>query len=72
MKKLSTINVIENTNGQITLAAYPDNKEGNENAEKLFMSTAREHGAEEIDLDTHVENGLYECGTYTIYLVHSN
>ncbi|HKR05962.1 MAG TPA: hypothetical protein VJY62_15100 [Bacteroidia bacterium] len=72
MKKLSTINVIENANGKIALTAYPDNKEGNENAEKLFMTTARENGAEEIDLDTYIENGSYERGTYAIYLVHSN
>jgi hypothetical protein len=72
LKKLVTINVIENVNGKITLTSYPDTKEGNENAEKLFMATARENGAEEIDLDSYIENGSYEHGTYSIYLVHAN
>ena len=53
--------------GRITLTAYPDNTEGNQTAEKLFMATARENGAEEIDLDTYVESGSYEHGTYSIY-----
>lgn len=56
------------------IAAFSDDKEGNAEAEALFEEWVREAGGENFtdeDMDTALENGLYEIGEGYIAITHT-
>jgi hypothetical protein len=72
-RPVATVNVIEFADDQpIGLASYPDNKKGNEEAEKRFKAIAKENGTfSDEDLEAYVEDGIVENGTWKAVLFHS-
>lgn len=70
--KLQTVNVVEYVDERIlSIHSFTDDTEGNSEAEKCFREKAIENGIEESDLDSDIDDGWSENGTYAIYLVHS-
>lgn len=73
MSTLSTVNVIETTDGTPdSLRAFPDTPEGNKEAEECFTAIAKENGCSDEDMPAAIEDGNHTLGTYTIFLVHSS
>lgn len=76
-QKLKTVNVLECTDkeySQYTLHSFVDNKEGNEQAEELFIKIIKENGAfieKDDDRFHYLDEGIYEIGTYSCVLIHS-
>ena len=76
MKALNTVNVIEmnvesSSTSVLGLAAFPDDPEGNAAAEVRFTRLALDNGAKVANVDSHLEDGYFETGTYWLGLVHS-
>ena len=73
-EKVATVNVleiIENLPHQIL--SFNDSVKGNKEAEKVFKKLANENGAKDkYDMDVLIEDGLFEEGTYGVYLIHSS
>lgn len=78
--RLNTVNVIEMANGEMQgVRSFVDNPEGNKRAEDLFKRLVKENQQEpglhprliEEDYDDLIEEGLYENGTYQLFLTHS-
>jgi hypothetical protein len=72
--KLSTVNVIEITNGTMQgVHAFADDAEGNQQAEALFRKFLKEN-TELTDgqVDLCVEDGHYDTNGYEIFLTHSD
>lgn len=69
---MKTVNVIEMLNSSFisSLAAFPDDKEGNEKAETLFRECCKVHKVEG-DIDVFIEDGYAFANNYTVFLVHS-
>ena len=70
--KVSTVNVlevIENVPSQIV--SFKDDKKGNKEAEDLFTEMAKENGANNEDMESYVEDGVFSSGTYELFLIHS-
>lgn len=75
MKDIHTVNVLEIIDKVPSqLFAFPDNPQGNKEAEKLFKRMAKENGAEEKNMDSYIEDGVYEyCDLTTgVFLIHSS
>ncbi len=70
--KLQTVNIVENADGQLTIHAFHETAAGNKKAEKLFKKIAMEHGMSESSFEFFLDNGLHECGTYSVAIVHTN
>jgi hypothetical protein len=70
---MNTVNVIEVLNGSInSLQAFIDNEDGNALAEKTFHDILIEHGVEEDDIDSYIEDGNYsDDNGFEVNLVHS-
>jgi hypothetical protein len=71
---ISTVNVIEfgeNKTDVLSMASFADSEEGNISAEVLFAAKALENGCSAKDVESHIEDGVYENGTYTILVTHS-
>ena len=71
--KLSTVNVIEYVDDSVIgVSSFTDDKEGNVEAEDIFSRCAKANGATDQDLkDYALEDGMYECGTYQVFIAHS-
>ena len=70
--QLQTVMVIEYTGGAISsVRSFSEDKEGNKEAEALFVKLAKDNGMDDTDIDTCVEEGLFEEGDYQIFLIHS-
>jgi len=71
--KLNTVNVIEFSDDQIIgLASYPDDKEGNSEAEKRFSEVAKENGPfDQEEIDVALDDGIIEKGWWKLVLFHS-
>ena len=73
-EKLNTVNVIEmKADGVvISMASFSENKEGNALAENRFRDLITEnHKVSKADMETYLENGLFEEGEWMVILVHS-
>lgn len=74
--KLSTVNVIEMTNGNFqSIRSFADNAEGNKRAEKLFKRCMKENDSNLSSefMDECIEEGFYDDDNgYNLYLTHSN
>jgi hypothetical protein len=70
--KLNTVNVLE-TIGNLpqNLHSFKEDNKGNKEAEALFTKLAKVYGAAEADMPSYIEDGIYECGNYSLYLIHS-
>jgi hypothetical protein len=72
MAKIQTVNVMEMANDDLLgVTSFIDDQEGNQEAEALFRERAIENGCEEKDVDSFIEDGYWEEGTYQIFLSHS-
>lgn len=70
---MHTTNVIERIeSGNLSVKSFPDDRDGNGEAESHFKASALAHGAKECDVDSFIEDGYFESGDYELYLVHSN
>ena len=71
--KLSTVNVIEYVDDSVIgVSSFTDDEEGNKEASNLFGRCAKANGATDKDLkDYALEDGMYECGTYQVFIAHS-
>jgi hypothetical protein len=70
--QLQTVMVIEYTGGGIhSVRSFSEDKEGNKQAEELFVKVAKDNGMDDIDIDACLADGLFEEGDYQIFLVHS-
>jgi len=71
--KVDTVNVIEYADDTILgVTSFSEDDEGNKEAEAHFSKIAKEHGATEEDVDSFIEDGYHEQGTYQLFLCHSN
>jgi hypothetical protein len=74
MKELNTVNVVEmNGDSVLSLVAFQDNEEGNRLAEIRFHDLAMENikNLVEEDVESYIEDGFVESGTFKLLLVHS-
>jgi hypothetical protein len=70
--QLQTVMVIEYTGSEIhSVRSFSEDKEGNKEAEALFVKLAKDNGMDDPDIDVCLEEGLFEEGDYQIFLVHS-
>lgn len=70
--KLHTVNVIEITGDNFQqIVSFTDDDEGNREAEELFSKKAKENGAEDDNMESHLDDGCYLNGTYQLLLTHS-
>jgi hypothetical protein len=70
--QLQTVMVIEYTGSEIhSVRSFSEDKEGNKEAEALFVKLAKDNGMDATDIDACLEEGLFEEGDYQIFLVHS-
>ena len=70
--QLQTVMVIEYTGGAIfSVRSFSEDKEGNKEAEALFVKLAKDNGMDDTDIDACLEDGLFEEGDYQIFLIHS-
>jgi hypothetical protein len=69
---ISTVNVLECQEGvPANIVSFNDNKKGNKAAEAMFTTIAKEHGVKEKNIPSYIEDGVYENGTYGVFLIHS-
>lgn len=68
----NTVNVVEVIDENISITSFKENDEGNDSAERLFAHMAKENGAKAQNLISHIEDGIFETGTYKVLLIHSN
>jgi hypothetical protein len=72
---MNTVNVIEMVTDTMQinlLKAFPDDENGNKEAEALFKQLALKNGAEEWDLDPAIDDGYFEMVSYYLCIVHSS
>lgn len=72
---VNVIDVIDSVNHQIErLEAFPDNPDGNKQAESRFVEWIKEAGNAPSDEEIQValESGIFEIGEGAILLVHSS
>jgi len=71
-KRVDTVNVIEFADDDLQgITSYEESEEGNTEASAHFRQCATEHGCLEIDVDSFIEDGYFEQGTYQLFLTHS-
>ena len=71
---ISTVNVLESMDSSetnLSITSFPDNTKGNVEATILFEQIIKENGAKDEDVDSYVEDGIYENGDYKCFLIHS-
>ena len=72
--KISTVNVLEMFMGSPReIISFKDNSKGNIEAERLFSKMAGNNGAKTEELDSYIEDGVYDDpeADYAIYIIHS-
>jgi len=70
--KVGAASVIEIDNDDLqTIQSFSDDPEGQTQAENLFADLAKQHGAQEGELEGFTEEGYYETGTYQVFLAYS-
>jgi len=73
MSRLATVNVIEYADNSIQqILSFEDTVDGNIAAEKMFVSFARINDCPNKDIDNCLNDGIFEDGTYQLFIVHSN
>lgn len=72
---LPTVNVLEfvgnDKTSLMSVSSFADSTVGNKMAEAMFIAMALENGCSAKDVSSHIEDGSYENGTYTLVLTHS-
>ena len=72
--KINTVNIIEYADDDLLgLTSFSEDQKGNQEAEAHFKSVIKEYDSKvtEEELETFVEDGYYEQGTYQAFLYHS-
>ena len=73
VKMIKTVNVIEyGEDDLIGITSFEETPEGNVEAEAHFKTILEEQDVPADDIDSFVEDGYWEQGTYQIFLSHSN
>ena len=73
--KLKTVNVIEYADDDLaSITSFEETHDGNVEAEYHFMEILGELGdnLSEEDIESFVEDGYWEQGTYQVFLSHSS
>jgi len=71
--RISTVNVIEYADNTVQqILSFDDTVEGNIEAEKMFASFARINSCPDNDIINCITDGIYEDGSYQLFIVHSN
>ena len=71
---LSTVNVVEEVNDTLFgITSFPDDEEGNRNAEIHFFDLVREIYPDELeeDIEAAIEDGVFDKDQYRVFLIHS-
>jgi hypothetical protein len=69
---LETVNVVEQTSEyNMSIRSFPETPEGNKQAEELFRNCLEDNEVPAEDIDSYIEDGLWENGEYKIFLCHS-
>jgi len=72
MAKINTVNVIEMVDDDLLgITSFTDDEDGNKEAEARFHQCAIEHGCSDEDVESFIEDGYFEQGTYQLFLTHS-
>ena len=70
---IKTVNVIEFADDDLLgITAFEDTPDGNKEAEAHFRAGLVEAGVTAEDIDSFVEDGYWEQGTYQVFLSHSS
>ena len=71
--KVDTVNVIEYAEDDLQgIVSFDETPEGNKEAEAHFKSILEENKVDAEDIDSFVEDGYWEQGSYQIFISHSN
>jgi len=71
---LSTVNVVEEVvDTLLGITSFPDDKEGNRNAEIHFFDLVRETYPNELEenIEVAIEDGVFDKDQYHVFLIHS-
>ena len=72
MTRIKAVNVMEYADDDLLgITTFTDDEEGNKEAEDHFRKCAIENGCSTEDIDSFIEDGYFEQGTYQIFLSHS-
>jgi hypothetical protein len=72
MSRISTVNVIEYVDNTVQqIISFEDTVEGNIEAEKMFVSFASINSCPKKDIINCINDGIYEDGSYQVFIVHS-
>jgi len=72
MAKVKTVNVVEMADDDLLgVSSFSDDTEGNQEAESHFRAVILENGVAEEDVESFIEDGYYEQGTYQAFITHS-
>ena len=73
MPQLNTVNVVETIEDvPIQIRAFTNNKDGNEQAEKIFKQIVNKNGGKDKDMARYVEDGVFLYASCGVYLVRSS
>jgi len=68
---ITTVNVLEIINCvPYRIVSFKDDKNSNEEAKLIFIKFAKKNGANDKDMKTYLENGIYENKDYVLCLIH--
>jgi len=71
--KINTVNVVEMTDDYtMSINSFEDNEDGNKEANSMFTKCALENGCSNEDVDSFIEDGYFEQGTYQLFIIHSS
>lgn len=71
--KVSTVNVMELSEYNVSLTSFRDDEVGNREANMLFHKLVKENYPETLDeeIEEYLDDGLFEKNGYKIFVVHS-
>ncbi len=74
IKPITTVNVMEDADGEINMTSFPDNPAGNRAAVELFRQISLEQEFNDLEIAEGIEWGLIDRprDSYALYLIHSS
>ena len=71
--KVDTVNVIEYAEDDLVgIVSFDETPEGNKEAEAHFKAILEENEVPAEDIDSFIEDGYWEQGSYQIFISHSS
>ena len=69
---INAVSVVEFVSGSlVSIRTFADDESGNKSADALFTQLCFENGADQNDIESYIENGSFENGSYYVALAHS-